>query len=965
MLRYHKCRRILAFLIVTALFCTVGKEAKAYEGDLNFKVISDSLKKAQQVEEEGIVLLKNDDEILPLNETRINVFGCNALDPFLGSAERGDLTTDVKTAINFYDALEQLGYMRNETLYETYRNWYQQNKSSSQLVRNEMPASEIDFKQAVEYSDIAVVMIGRGSKAGKDLDDSMIKLQKKEQELIALVAKNFDKVIVLLNTGNVMEMGFLDEYPSIKAAALIWYPGENGFISVVNMLRGYSNPSGRLADTAAKSIEDHPSSRNFGSFTYEEKGYGNQTHYVEYEEGIYVGYRYFETFGVDVQYPFGHGLSYSTFEWSDIKLTQDGNKVIVSLNVKNTSIRKGKDVVEIYACLPYTQGEIEKSSVVLAGYTKTDELNPGEIRRYEVSFWLDDLASYDAKNQEWVLQQGDYIVYAGRDVKDRVAERKIHISKKQTRLYDSKSSVRICNRFDHAVYDGFTVLSRKSGTQKNNTYPSTPKDKAKAPAALSGMDQIIVPAQKGKEVPAMGAVYEKPIMLQHVFVDSSLEDKFLNQLTFDEMIWLINHCGSQTPAVERLGIPKTVHNEGTAQLLGINDPEQLKSGVLWPAPSCLAATWNESLAYQMGAACAKEAAELKQDVWYAPSANLHRNPKGGHNFDTFSEDPLISGSMSAALIRGASTGGLNVVLKNFVLNEQETNRLGLITWADEQTIRELYLRPFERAVKEFSNIGIMTGYNRIGLDWCGGDKILLNDLLRTEWGYDGCVMSEYSAYKLNGDQSEYMNPVLAIYARNACILSGMRNAQFAEVKKAIQSEYEKNPAAFIKSMRECCRDILHMKMRSKVFLRDLAAKTKSIRVEGEQAIVEGKPWQKSDFIETRNGASNGMVLGNLSVRGNKASILFDADEDGEYGMTMVLGNNNLSGMRTRLGKNIKMIINGQTVDLDDIILDGASFEKLHTYGLVKVELMKGHNTITVEVTGENAPDIDCIDFGKI
>lgn len=467
-------------------------------GDIDDSVVADSLVVAKQVEAEGIVLLKNEDEVLPLaKEKGVNVFGSTAIDPYYGSSGSGSIKSD--TLIGFYDALNTAGVSYNTTLYDAYNTWYAKNGN-----HKEMPVENIDFTQAAAYSDTAILMIGRAGSEGGDLELSELQLTTEERSLLDAVATSFSNVIVLFNIVNIMEMGFIDEYASIKAAALIWTPGEAGMESVAKMLSGEVNPSGKLQDTIAYQVADHPSSANFGDYSYADV----DATFVEYEEGIYVGYRYFETFGVDVQYPFGYGLSYTDFAWSDMSLTNQGEDYTVTVTVTNTGARDGKDVIEVYVSVPYIAGGVEKSAIQLAAYVKTAELMPGESGTYSATFNIWDIASYDEDvEQAWILDSGTYMVYASTDVKTHVGEFSFAMSDKQIKKQDDVSGAEIKNLFGDALSENMTIFSR---ADKGGTYPTAPSNE-NCPINISDMNTAIAPEiSEDAQAPALGVILMKP-----------------------------------------------------------------------------------------------------------------------------------------------------------------------------------------------------------------------------------------------------------------------------------------------------------------------------------------------------------------------------------------------------------------------------------------------------------------------
>lgn len=948
MRRKEFTKKVLAGLMSLIMVLQMPVTVQASTGDISADVVANSREVAKQVEAEGIVLLKNDDNVLPLEGGRdVNVFGSCAIDPYYGSSGSGSVKSD--TLVGFYDALNIAGISYNETLYANYSTWYEKNGN-----HKEMPVENIDFAQATEYSDTAIFVIGRAGSEGSDLEIEELQLTVDERNLLEAVATQFQQVIVLFNTVNIMEMGFLEEYDSIKAAAIIWTPGEVGMESVGKMLSGEVNPSGKLQDTIAYHVTDHPSSENFGDYTYADVN----KNFVEYEEGIYVGYRYFETFGVEVQYPFGYGLTYTTFDWSDISMTQSGEDYTVNLTVTNSGNRSGKDVVEIYVSVPYIDGGVEKSAIQLATYVKTDELAPGEAAAYTASFNIWDVASYDEEIEEaWILDPGTYTVYVSEDVQTHEAEFTFELGEKLVRKYDTVSGNEIKNLFGDAMHDGMTILSR---SDVQGTYPSSPVNQS-CPVDLSDMDDPVILDVGDVETPTIGAIYDETILLQHVAVNPDLEEAFLDQLTLDEMINLICNGGYQTVGVERLGIPETNDNDGPASVKGSGGLLYSDSGVAWSASVCLSCTWNDELAYEHGVRCGIEAMDIGTNTWYAPAAQIHRNPRGGRNFEYFSEDPIVCGRMTAAIVQGAQSKGLSITVKHLMLNEQETNRWGILTWADEQTIREIYLKPFEIGIKDGGARGVMSAYSRIGKTWCGGHSVLLNDLLRTEWGYEHYVVSDFSVYGLYGT---YMNPIQAVYARNDAQLTGIYVVQFYPVIKQMKAEYEAYPAEFGLAMRDCVRDIIHMKMNSTAFLStDLEPDV--IRIEGETASVSGKTVKGSDFIEKADGASQGYVLCNLSKKGNEITWTFNVENAGTYDMMLALASTNLFGANDVLSDEITMRVNGEAIDVSNIEVYGTGFLKYNrytSYGPISVNLNAGTNTITWSVTGYSVPNVDYIDL---
>ncbi len=807
---------ILTFAILLPCFSLM---AGAVSGNIDPDIVKMSSQLAVEIEQEAIVLLKNEDNALPLEGKKVNVFGAASVVSLLGGAGSGAIVTH--DPVYFYEALDEAGIEYNSELQALYEKHCASNeipKTSNTILNNllqlvlaknslkEMNPKKLTddvMADAKAFSDTAIIVIGRTSAENSDLTPETLRLSDDERAMVEKVATTFSEVIVLFNIGNVMEMGFIDEYDSIKAAAVLWIPGEFGMRAVGQMLKGEVNPSGRLADTIAYSIYDHPSTENFGSFKYD-----NGEHFVEYQEGIYVGYRYFETFAKEkVQYPFGYGLSYTTFTKELVSYSTDDGKISARVKVTNTGDRAGKDTVQVYYSAPY-YGTIEKSAINLGGFVKTKLLAPSESETVTVEFEINSMASYDMNKEAWVLEKGDYTVILGENVREHIDSFTYTLDEDVVMKNDDVTGTEIKNLFDDA-YNGFTVLSRKDGVA---TYPEArtlvATDKVKKP------DEHPAPVKEGT-APAMGVTYDKTIMLKDVYENPELMDKFLDQLTLDEMTHLVTHSGYMTYGIDRLGIPKTWDNDGPSCVKGAHGITYSDCGTAYPCETAIACTWNKDLAYRMGDSVGQEARSIGTDIWYAPGVNIHRNPMGGRNFEYFSEDPVISGIMATEIINGAWNQGLVTTIKHFALNDQETHRNGVFTWADEQTLREIYFKAFEIPVKNSECHGVMSAYNRIGTDWAGACSELLNDLLRTEWGYEGYVISDYSN---NFIGRGYMDPALAVYNGNDTILTGVWFLNMISHVSLVKSTYRADPVGFGTALREACRNMLIAKMKTKAFL---------------------------------------------------------------------------------------------------------------------------------------------------
>lgn len=831
------CEKILAVMLavfmvaLTPVSCFAsGGMIISGETSISAETTEKSIEIAKQIEAEGIVLLENEDDVLPLKDKKVNVFGANSCSlAFAGAAGSGAVRAD--KAVGFYDALTNAGIEYNADIYKIYAE-YTDAESGGGLLdyagtvleqffsggQAEMPITNISddvMTSAVEYSETAIVVIGRVGTEMKDLAVEDLKLTAEEKNMLDKVCATFSDVIVVFNLSNIMDMSWLEDYDSIKAAMIMWLPGEVATDSVGKVLSGEINPSGKLADTIAYNLEDHPSNMNFGNYMYTGVS-GIPKYFVNYCEGIYVGYRYFETFAPEkVMYPFGYGLSYTDFSWDVKSYNADEENITIEVEVTNIGDVAGKDVVEIYFSAPYYVGGIEKSAIELATYDKTKLLEPGESEVLTLTYATEDMASYDSKTEEaWVLDAGDYNIYVARDVRTFENTFTYNVPEKVVYKTDSYSGNEIQNLFEFAEGD-LTYMSRADVV---NTYPQSPVN-YKATEEVLNSDQRPAPTTEG-EAPKMGVEYEEGVItLSDVADNEELWDEFLDQLTLDEQIALITDCGYETTAIDRLGIPATSDNDGPSSIKGSGGLLYMDSGLAFPVATVIACTWNDELAEEFGEAIGQEGVELGTHVWYAPGCNIHRSPLGGRNNEYFSEDPLLSGKMSAAVTKGAQSKGLIVTVKHFVANDQETNRQsnGLYTWLSEQSLREIYLEPFEISVKEGKAYGIMTAYNRLGNQWCGGSKALLIDLLRTEWGFDGFVITDASI-DLTGDG--YLDPALAVYARNSGILTMLYVVSAPQTKNALKTAYQNDPIGMGNAMRLCVYDICRMKMNSNAFVNE-------------------------------------------------------------------------------------------------------------------------------------------------
>ncbi len=810
---------LFAFVLITVLTVNLAATRTVYntlnivladKGQLNPEHVENSRRIVEEVTNEGVILTKNTDGFLPVAPQNINVFGWASTNPIYGGTGSG--TVDTATAVGILEGFEQAGFVTNEELSEMYTNYRADRPAISindgqDWTLPEIPAADYTadvLSRAKDFSDIAVVVISRTGGEGTDLphdmgpvmdgstmdigtkymkgsytnnstdyDDfesgqSYLELSRTERDLVELVCSEFDNVVVVYNGANTLELGWTEEFDQIKGILLCAGAGSTGFNALGNILAGEVNPSGKTADTWLRDLDQAPYINNIGHFAYTNTGdvaaaakaawerADGITSFVNYVEGIYVGYRFFETaaaegmidYDATVMYPFGHGLSYTTFsqEMGDMMVIDD--MIQVEVTVTNTGDRAGKDVVQIYYNPPYINGGIEKSSVNLVTFDKTDLLEPGQSQLLTLTFDLEDMASYDTYGTGgYVLEAGDYEISLRTDSHTVVDTKMYQLA--ETTVYNENKThnddvAAAQNRFDFAEGD-VTYLSRRDGfanyaaataapasfelngtVQGNGTYDPTEWNRAEDVMPVTG-------AKNGLDL------YE----LRGADYDDARWETLLDQVTVDEMVNLIAFGGHQNAAVDSVGKIRILDTDGPA---GVNSSTLGAFGTGYCSEVVLAQTWNLDLAVEYAKAMGLEFADFHITGWYAPSMNMHRSAFGGRDFEYYSEDSVLSAKMAVAEVNGAVEAGMYPYIKHFALNEQEINRNALCcTWSTEQAIREIYLKPFEDAVKSNPDgkIAVMSSYNFIGTEWAGSSTALLKDVLRDEWGFKGMVISDY------------------------------------------------------------------------------------------------------------------------------------------------------------------------------------------------------------------------------
>lgn len=779
---------------------------------------------AEQIASEGIVLLKNEDQALPLAAgTRLNLFGWSSVRPLYGGTGSGDSSDS--DAVTLIEGLQNAGYEVNDELVQFYENFRSKRPVGTIRLREigskrgdftipEPTMEEYDeagvFEQAEAYSDTAVIVVSRTGGEGFDVpmsitgteeynaqygglaqfydfstqeDDidagkSYLELSNREIAMVNRVCSEFENVFVIVNSSNAMELGWLDEYDSIKAAVLCGAPGQIGFDVLGKILSGEVNPSGHLADTYVYDLLATPTANNFGGFSYDNYAEAtgsedNRAMYVDYNEGIYVGYKFYETAAAEglidydevVQYPFGYGLSYTTFDASIADVEDDGSSITLHIAVINTGDTAGKYVAEIFYNPPYTNGGIEKASANLLQYGKTETLEPGASQTLDITFLYEDMASYDSEctkstNGAYVLEAGEYAIslcsdshtildtYTAKVAKDIIYDEE-HDGARSTdetaatnRLSFAKGNVTYLSRAD-----GFANYEEATAAPTNHTLSEEALANYASAANFDAADYDDPEA----EMPTTGAQNNLKLSdMTGLDYDDPQWELLLDELTVDDLFNLTADGGYHTVALESVGLPATEDCDGPT---GVHSNYNEGAGVSYPGTVMLACTWNQELARARGEQIAKECEEINCAGWYAPAMNIHRSAFGGRNFEYYSECGVLSGLMAAAEVSGATENGLICYVKHFAFNDQDNFRQNNIcTWLNEQAAREIYLKAFEQPIKA-GGTGVMTSMNAVGTIWAGGCEALLTNILRGEWGFHGAVITDavVSAWYMDGN----------------------------------------------------------------------------------------------------------------------------------------------------------------------------------------------------------------------
>lgn len=761
-------------------------------GKVSEENVASATQLCEDIADEGIVLLDNDGTLPMAKNSKLNVFGWASTNPCYGGTGSGALS-DAYPTVTLLEGLTNAGFELNTELsdfYTAYRadrpvvgmwaqDWTLPEPEASQY-------SDEMMENAKAFSDTAMVVITRVGGEGADLPTDVsqvtydaghsyndfepgehyLQLSKTEEDMVKLVCDNFDNVVVVYNGANAMELGWVKDYSQIKSVIWCAGTGQSGFNALGSILCGDVNPSGRTIDTFVYDLTQTPTANNFGNFNYtnmdefKANSFGADTipAFVNYVEGIYVGYKFYETAAAEglidydktVVYPFGRGLSYTTFTQTLNSVTEADGTITVDVTVTNTGSASGKEVVEVYYNPPYTNGGIEKASANLIGFAKTSELAPGASENVTVTFKAEDMASYDTYGKGcYVLEKGDYVISINAD-SHTVLDSKVYNVASDI-VYDAsnkrESDVEVAdNKFDFAE-GNVTYLSRADGFANYAEATAAPADfelpaQAKAtfynnsnwnPEDFNNADDV---------APTTGAKNGLKLKdMVGVDYNDAQWDAFLDQLTVSDMDSLIALGGYQSAAVSSIGKVQAIDCDGPAS---INNNFTKQGSIGFPSAVMIAATWNTDLAHDFGTSIGKMADDMNVSGWYAPAMNIHRSAFAGRNFEYYSEDGVLSGAMAANAIMGSQEQGVYAFMKHFALNDQETNRTSMLcTWSTEQAIREIYLKPFEKCIKDADCHAVMSAFNYIGTTYAGSCPELLIDVLRGEWGFVGMVLTDY------------------------------------------------------------------------------------------------------------------------------------------------------------------------------------------------------------------------------
>lgn len=886
-IRWEAVMAFFAALLITVnaicygpMYTNVSGFLNASKAELSEETVTQSRDIIKKIGEEGTVLVKNNG-LLPLSSDvkSLNVFGWDSTNPLFGGTGSG--SSDSSTAVGILQSLQDAGYATNETLTKLYTD-YRTDRPLIAMASQDwtLPEPTVDaytddlMAEAKEFSDTAVVVIGRSGGEGADLpmdmnaiikgtynpglevsvapanwrymnayytnngayDDfepgeSYLELSVTEEQMIDKVCSEFDNVIVIINANNTMELGWVDEYEQIGAVLLAPGAGATGFSALGEIINGSVNPSGKTADTFVKDLMMAPYINNIGNMAFNnvedlkqqiaaaDGAYEGNIAFANYVEGIYVGYKFYETAAEEgflkyedyVQYPFGYGLSYTTFEKTMENFADNGDNITFDVVVTNTGDVAGKDVAEIYFTPPYTNGGIEKASVNLVQFEKTDVIEPGASETLSFSIPKEDLASYDSEGVKiqgggYILEAGEYAISVRSDSHTVDAEETFKVDADIDYSAEGRSSdaVTATNQFEDYARGDFVQLSRADkfanydeacGELKEEQFVMSAETRAAVEENAFGLYDGTKYNNDADAMPVLGADNGLKLFdLKGVPYDDAKWDQLLDQLTFEDMATMINVGGWQTAAIESVGKIATSDCDGPA---GLNNFITQAYGTAYPSEVLMAQTWNKQLAYEIGLAMGQEYADANNYGWYGPAMNTHRSAFAGRNFEYYSEDGVLGGYLAMNQVNGAAEKGVYAYIKHFAVNDQETNRCAfLLTYASEQAIREIYLKPFEICVKGFNGTAqaCMSSFNWIGTKPSCGNENLLKNVLRGEWGFQGMVITDYDG------SYGYM-------ISDHCVRSG--NDLMLGFASAASNQFTDQSATATLAMRQSCKNIMY------------------------------------------------------------------------------------------------------------------------------------------------------------
>lgn len=822
---------------------------------------------SEEIVEESAVLLKND-SCLPLkNASKLTLFSRNSVDLIYGGT--GSNAINLNKKLTLKESLENVGYLVNPFLDEHYKS------SSKERVDLNIDNPNYDNLTIAEdnegifnngyltnsflkYDDCGVIVISRIGGEGYDLPTSSfdkvnngylgkngyLTLQKEELELIKKVKRYFSKTLVLLNTSSGLDISpLINGEHEVNGILWIGYPGEYGLNGVSKIIKGETNPSGKLPHTYIKDISSYPANQNFNDFTFKDKKslgeFDCRYNYLIYQEGIYVGYRYYESlyetsilnslsydYKDDVVFPFGYGLSYTTFlkELIGVDFNKETNSYSLYIKVKNVGDKEGKDVVEIYNQNEYTtfdeENNIEKASVNLIAFKKTKILKPGESDIIVIDITLKDLKNYDSNFfKTYFLGRGKYYFTVASNAHEAINNilsyklnkkleddfsnvnlKNVHsFELDKTLIFNQGETTQITNQFDevninHFLKNEITYLSRKDFS---STFP-TPLVNIELTSEMEDElnGKTIETIEKKETLTNSTNSNIKLLELLNKDFNDPLWNILLSKISNEDLANLVGKGGFGTSKINSIVYPGSKDSDGPSGISG--NAYGGKSGTSFPSQSLIAASWNENLLTKLGLAIANEAIYLKNTGWYAPGINIQRSPYSGRNNEYYSEDPYLSGVLGSNVIEGAYKKGIITYPKHLLLNDQEKHRHGICIFANEQTIREVYLKPFEIIIKNSHVQGIMTSFNRVGLKWSAANKNLLTNVLEEELGFNGIFITDYtSGY-------EWMNVVDSINSGLNLFLASSTDVYEKEILSRI-----KNNANFKSKIIDSAHKILY------------------------------------------------------------------------------------------------------------------------------------------------------------